>query len=175
MKRTVTWLIISIIVIPVMGQLSYPGMKALRGKKYLNLYSVNRQTIGFREKSSTPYKSVNTSKLLRDSIISEMYVDSISQWVIYGKSEYTYDANGNNILYFYYKKDLINDTWNPSVRAEYSYNEARQITKYAFYNWDTLTSNWEPTDSGETGEMEEDIREMKELLIDREYSLMTTK
>lgn len=57
-----------------------------------------------------------------DSTI-RFYQDSItSHWVFSNKSEYAYDAAGNNTLYVYYNRDDTTNSWAGIRKVEYAYD-----------------------------------------------------
>jgi len=163
MKRIYSSIIVSVIAgmiaMPVAGQSvkeRIPGynnrvrMDAVTGRRFKSPDLENHQRIDYREKSLTRRKLANDKQQLRDSIISERYVDSISQWVIYGKAEYAaYDLNDNNTLYLDFTKNMLTSKWDSSLKAEYIFNAGNQITNFTFHNWDTITDKWIPSEMDE--------------------------
>lgn len=60
--------------------------------------------------------------------------DTNNIWVEYYKHEYTYDVNGNEILYaYYYSFDAISNTWKGYWKYEHEYDSNGNITLFAYY------------------------------------------
>ncbi len=79
-----------------------------------------------------------------DSIVysSLIWVGDSSQWFVYDKDEYDYDAKGNMISWIGYKLDERTNKLVFDFKDTHTYNASRKETSWINYEWDTTTSKW---------------------------------
>ncbi|MEZ4908532.1 MAG: T9SS type A sorting domain-containing protein, partial [Saprospiraceae bacterium] len=119
-------------------------------------------------RKSNMLNSVQATKQKLDSIISNNWDESTSQWVVDYKAEYTYDDNGNMTQFLDYYWDESTSQWVVDYKTEYTYNNTysfsdlilpnsfsdiglyfnHMMTSYFGYDWDETNSKWDESYSG---------------------------
>jgi hypothetical protein len=68
-------------------------------------------------------------------------IDSIHDFY-YDKSDYTYDAFGNQTEYIYYYWDNTTNQWVRLYKGDYTYDAYRNLTQSIFSEWDITANRW---------------------------------
>jgi uncharacterized protein YkuJ len=153
MKRTFTLILATLIALSVMGQHAYEkarintrdikknseffhGISARNSEDEIHKYRPHKISKATRLNVET------TAKQKLDSIIYDTWDELTSQWIEEEKDIYTYDVNGNVILYVYYYRDEITSQWMGGDKEEYTYDANGNMSYYIDYDWDEYASQW---------------------------------
>jgi len=86
--------------------------------------------------------SIPDVKQRLDSVVNMKWVDSSSLWVIYSKTDYSYDSSGNNIKYQMSAWDADNNQWTQNSKIDYSYDSKGNLLLYVGQSWDKTTEQY---------------------------------
>ena len=152
MKRTFTLIIAILIAVSLMGQItktSSHGHKKFKKQKEIEAFE-SKKSIGINIKkhhriinpvtSPKMFKSTQAIKQQLDSLIDQEYDEDLSQWVNYGKDEFTYDADRNIAQYIYY--EWYEDQWVGEMKFEFSHDANGKMTSGIVYDWNEYESEW---------------------------------
>ena len=144
MKRIITYLIVFLLTLPVMGQTTqdrkqeHKGFNKQRTIKTFkkNIKDVKHPHYQVHAKRSEHLKSTLAEKIRLDSV-SVQYWNG-SEWADATENvEYIYDTNENAIkeTFFY-----LYNGWNEYEKYEFTYNTSQNVSIEIYYEWDN--SQW---------------------------------
>jgi len=140
MKRTFTLLIVSFIAISLMGQ-SAIEKKRTEGQR-AKTFNILKQIIKSNADLANPFYSPNDSKQAMDSLIYEEFHEFDGGWKNDEKEEYTWDANGKEILMMRSGWMVEQVQWFNYQKTEYSYNIDGKLSVVSTQMRDTPEMEW---------------------------------
>lgn len=149
MKRIITYLVVLLIAVPVLGQIDreerhlterlkkHKIIDAFKDVKRLKNKSHYAFIVNFN-KSLQLYKAVNKKEL--DSLVSSQWDENVNDWVKDSKEEFTYDANENINSFVSYRWDSNNQDWEPLFKFEFVFDSNRNLTE--LINYSRIGNQW---------------------------------
>jgi len=153
MKRRLLLFCTIFLSIFVLGQSAVQNTKSgsdkkrhsLEGSHYIFSKSDKNEKQNYRKLNSLyakQIKSVYAFKQKLDSITSESWDATSSQWGNYDKDVYTYDANGNNTLDIYSVWDDVTSRWVGAYKDVMTFDNLNRITEFNESEWDADVHQW---------------------------------
>ncbi|MDH5413000.1 MAG: T9SS type A sorting domain-containing protein [Flavobacteriaceae bacterium] len=144
MKRVITYLIVLLIALPVIGQeIDERNQKIERFKKHIIIDAFKE---GKKQKKNNHFdfiaKMKGIQKLTKaadknelDSLISSQWDDNLNEWVRDSKEEFTYDVNENLNSFIYSEWYEGSLAWTPIMKYELNFDSNRNLLEFSNYFW----------------------------------------
>jgi len=148
MKTLFTVILSCTIMLSAMAQSSMVVNKSAKKHHKMEFWDgfmpkTHAQQFDFKTKYKQHLRSTSSATQKMDSIIAVEWDSTTSQWENYRKHEYTYDSNGNNIVYIYSKWDSTTSQWENFYKREYTYDANGTRTSFISSLWNSTTTQWE--------------------------------
>jgi hypothetical protein len=152
MKRVITYLIVLLIVLPVIGQeIDERHQKFERFKKH-NIIDAFKEGKKHKKDNHLDFivKLKEIQKLAKvddkkelDSLVSSQWDDNLNVWVKARKEEFTYDVNENVNTFIIYDWDNNTLDWGPGSKFEFTFDTNRNLIELFNFWWQPWNSQWE--------------------------------
>jgi hypothetical protein len=148
MKRVITYLMVLLISLPVIGQQINEGPQKFEKHNIIDAFKKHRtdnknnynHVISKLNEINKLAKAADEKEL--DSLISERWDENIIDWVKDSKEEFTYDASKNVKSYTTYNWDDNNLEWIPEYKYEFTFDSNLNISSFLASEWSSYFSQW---------------------------------
>jgi hypothetical protein len=148
MKRVITYLMVLLIYLPVIGQQINEGPQKFEKHNIIDAFKKHRtdnknnynHVISKLNEINKLAKAADEKEL--DSLISERWDENIIDWVKDSKEEFTYDASKNVKSYTTYIWDDNSLEWIPEYKYEFTFDSNLNISSFLASEWSSYFSQW---------------------------------
>lgn len=143
-QRTASIIILLLIVVSAFGQ----RKEFEKGKKTNRVEQEqirDLQDLLFQNKRDHSHTSMLKNVQDQSSLDAQeirVWNESTSQWISYILHEYSYDSNGNIVLYIYSEMNATSNQVAPAWRVEYTFDANNNLTEYIENYMDETSGEW---------------------------------
>jgi len=151
MKRIITYLIVLLLTLPVMGQINQDRVQEHMGfKKHKTIKTIKKNIKNFKHshyqvhaKQSEILKYNKADMHSLDSLVYQAWDDNLGALVKTFKEEFTYNTENYVNAMVIYEWDSDTSKWNPATKNDYVFDMNGKLTTVISYEWDIDDWSWQ--------------------------------